>query len=72
VASEEQLRLVTEATLVPKARREHMMRIMFETFRAQAMCVENLAALSCDAWGRTAGISELVGRHQRAHQRRSH
>lgn len=48
--------LLTEAALNPKANREQMTQIMFETFYVPAMYVSTQAVLSLYASGRTTGI----------------
>merc|ERR1719230_1804265 len=51
-----QLRSLTEAPLNPKANRERMTQIMFETFQVPAMYVAIQAVLSLYASGRTTGV----------------
>ena len=56
VAPEEQGILCTEAPLNPKANREKMVQIMFETFNVPRFYVSIQAVLSLYASGRTTGI----------------
>jgi actin-related protein len=56
IAPEEHSVMLTEAPLNPKANREKMTQIMFETFNVPSMYVHIQAVLSLYASGRTTGI----------------
>ncbi|KAJ7759394.1 actin 2 [Mycena maculata] len=56
VAPEEHPVLLTEAPMNPKANKEKMTQIMFETFNVPALYVQIQAVLSLYASGRTTGV----------------
>src|SRR5690349_23380348 len=61
VAPEEHPVLLTEPPLNPKANREKMIQIMFETFNVPAVYVSPSAELSMYASGRTTGLVVEMG-----------
>ncbi len=61
VAPEEHPVLLTEAPFNPKANREKMTQIMFETFNVPALYVSSTAELVLYASGRTTGVVIEIG-----------
>jgi actin-related protein len=61
VAPEEHPVLLTESTFNPKANREKMVQIMFETFNTPAMYVASQSVLSLYAYGLTTGVTVEMG-----------
>lgn len=56
VEPEEHPVLLTEPPLNPRANRERMMQIMFETFNVPSMCIYNQAVLCLNSSGRSTGV----------------
>jgi len=63
VAPEEHPVLLTEAPLNPKANREKMMQMMFETFNVPAFYVAIQSVLSLYAAGRSTGLTVESGNY---------
>lgn len=61
VAPEEHPVIITEPPLNPKANREKICQIMFETFSVPAFFLVNQAALALYASGRTTGVVVMCG-----------
>ena len=53
--------LLTEPSLVPKANREKMIQLMFETFNVPSFYVDKQCVLSLNSSGRTTGIVLDIG-----------
>lgn len=61
VAPEEHFVILTEKLFAPKASRESLTQIMFETFNVSSMYLGNQAALAMHATGRTTGLVCDIG-----------
>jgi len=61
VAPEEHPILISESPVNPKANREKMTQIIFETFNAPGFYQPNTSTLSLYASGRTSGLSLEIG-----------
>lgn len=61
LAPEEHGVIVCEPPLNPKASRERMVQLMFETYQVPMLCMVSQAVLTVMAGGRRTGIAVLVG-----------